>query len=205
MRTMKKVTLVVASVAMLVMAVPAMASASVELWTADNPGIPAEPGTSISGSASYVTLSETTFGEVGCGATNVTGEVTENGEGTIALGGMTGTVEGCELRSGAPFSLTDFTLGEVRSSELGSGTASVSYTMEVGSFWICDFFGEGSIEYEPRPNPWAEPSLIEVSIPVQAVSPMCEAEEGGTVLTANFDLTTLAEVPAVLVEQPVFE
>jgi len=179
MRTIKKMALAAAAAAMLVMAVPAMASAVV-LERADSPGVPLKAGHVIDTVEGYgMTLSNTGLGSFYCAQTktDLSSEVILNEEGTVELEHLkSGTGTECDGNR----TMENIRLDSLNTSEPGVGTVSVSLRINLGWGGWCDFSGAGSFSYEPGTN-----VIHLANFPVNGTSPICKGT-GSSKFSGNF-------------------
>jgi len=125
----KKLSLLLASIAAFVFAVPALASAAPEIT--DPGGTTVAPGALLE--ATNITAADTTtsLGKFTCKAMTITMEVNTNGASTFQLVGKgQGTSSSCSI-GGKPSTNTDFTLTLLHSATVGSGTINLTFISHV--------------------------------------------------------------------------
>lgn len=121
----KKLSLLLAAVAVVALTVPAFASA-LELTIG---GAKAKPGDAING-VSTNTITKTSIGNLTCATVEVFGEVTKN-EATLVEGkgleGVPAETTTCFYKGTTPITIDDPTLLNLKTTELGKGTASLTF------------------------------------------------------------------------------
>lgn len=133
----KKLSLLIASIAVVAFAVPASASAAPALT--DPPGTLLKVGTLFQGTTSNF-LIETSLGKITCANAFFTGELTHNAGTTfrgVGKGQQFGTM--CVLNGTTPVQVTDITVKELHSATVGSGTINWTITAHLPSGVTCHF------------------------------------------------------------------
>jgi hypothetical protein len=132
----KKLSLLMAAVAVIAFAVPAFASASSLTMPA---GTLVPVGTKIVGTSTNTTTL-TSLGLLSCNTVSVTGEVTANSGGSVAgIGIGTGNTSECFLSEEEAITITDITLESISSSTSGSGTIHFTFVADLPNNVVCHF------------------------------------------------------------------
>ncbi len=146
----KKLSLLVAAVAVLAFAVPAMASAS----ALTNPGGGGEltaVGTAITGTGSNVVLKSSTLGEIKCETLTLSGKVVKNSGGEVEGSASNENPPTKNCKNGEKtVVVTKVELTKLFTSTSGSGTANFVAKIDVGST-ACTFTGTSvPFTYTPK-------------------------------------------------------
>src|SRR5262245_60265869 len=132
----KKLTLLMASIAVGALAVPALANAAV-LTDPINTAVPI--GTLLEGT-SVDAVTTTSQGNLTCELVTVTGKVTVNNGATVkGIGKGTSTGTTCFLGGTKPITITNITLNEIHSGTAGSGTINVTFVADLPNNVTCHF------------------------------------------------------------------
>ena len=136
----KKLCLLMAGVAVLAFAIPAMANAAPEVTS--SAGKTAAVGTNITGTNSgHVLLTGTPFGTFTCKTVTLNGQLTVNTGTKVTGNSGTGTCSGSELPSGWPLTITHITVTHLESTVVGSGKASFTFVADLPEGFVCDYTG----------------------------------------------------------------
>jgi hypothetical protein len=153
----KKFSMLLAAVAVLAIAVPAMANAT-ELNTKSTGGagtrVPVN--TVVTGTGANISLTSSTLGTINCKKLNLKGKVTVNNGTTVEASnaGEAPEQETC-LNGTKPVNVTNVTLTKLFSNETGKGTASFTAVVDIKnpeSELKCTFTGTNV------PGTWTSPS-----------------------------------------------
>jgi hypothetical protein len=140
----KKLSLLLAAVAVLAFAIPSMASAAEATLPA---GTLAPVGTEITATGKNVTLNLSTLGNITCATLNLNGKITKNDGTTVEGSGETSapTQSGCNNGAERPITVTRTVITRLRASGTGSGTKSA--VVAFSTVWdfpagvVCNFTG----------------------------------------------------------------
>jgi hypothetical protein len=134
----KKFSLLMAAVAVLAFAIPAMASAGTVTSSA---GVLAPVGTVITGTSSNTETTNTKFGTLKCANVTVKGKLTENSGGKVAAKTEgVGSTKECKVGT-KELTITDPTLLSLSSTAAGSGTVGLTFEATVPAIGTCHFAG----------------------------------------------------------------
>jgi hypothetical protein len=140
----KKLSLLIAAIAVLAFAVPSLASAAEATIPA---GTRAPVGTEITGTGTSVTLNSATLGNITCATLTLNGKITKNDGTTVEGSGETSspTQTGCNNGAERPVTVTKVVLTKLAASGTGTGTkaATVSFTatVDLPAGVVCNFTG----------------------------------------------------------------
>jgi hypothetical protein len=177
----KKLTLLATAIAVVALAVPAFANATV---LTEN-GVPVGTGSHIRGLSNNA-VTRTPIGELECGAVEVGGEVTVN-NGTTVRGigdGFESTTE-CKVEPGeGSLTVEHIKLENIESSETGKGSVTFTFIAQLPGELECHF--QGTV-----PGTFTEDSDI-ISIKGQGLegTPSICGEKGEVEFEGDFTLTT---------------
>lgn len=133
----KKANLLLATVAVLVLAVPAIAKAGT---FTSKPGILTPLGTKFIATSTNFVLT-TPLGNTTCAHVELTAEVTKNTGGTVeGIGVGTGVTKTCLLVSKVVV-ITDLTLRNFKSTSAGKGTVSITFEEDKPGGLVCHYEG----------------------------------------------------------------
>ena len=133
----KKLSLLMASIAVVAFAVPAFASAAPAVTDG---GVLLAKGAKIQGTNIGAVTTETSLGKLSCGTIGLTGELTANTGSTVAGVGIgTGTSASCTLGGSKAITITDITLKSLHSATVGSGTINVTFVADLPNGVVCHF------------------------------------------------------------------
>ena len=183
----KKLTLLTMAIgAMLALAIPAMASAS-SLTMPEKTLVPV--GTAIQGTSTDV-VTTTSLGNLKCEKVTVNGKVTKN-NGTEVEGTANGasTSSNCFFKTN-PIAIKNITLNNIKSTTIGSGTASLSFEAEVKP-------GELNCKYSGSAVPFTYTSGTD-SLLLSGGLTASPAACGTASIKGNFTLETIEEKGPVL-------
>jgi len=132
----KKLSLLLAAIAVVAFAVPAFASAAPAVTEG---GALVEPGALIQGTNIGAVTTETSLGKLSCNTVTLTGELTNNSGSTVrGIGVGQGSASTCNV-GGKSITITDITLGELHSATVGSGTINVTFVADLPNNVTCHF------------------------------------------------------------------
>jgi hypothetical protein len=136
----KKLSLLLAAVAVLAFAIPSMASAA---GLTSKAGTLAPVGTKIVGTGKEINLKSSTLGPIICGSITLKGELTVNNGSEFAGKGVSETpvTENCKNGTKTVV-VTNVTLTALKSTGTGTGNVSFTATVDVGSELECTFTGK---------------------------------------------------------------
>jgi len=133
----KKLSLLLASIAVVAFAAPAFASAAPAVT--DPPGVLLPPGALIQGTNIGAVVTETSLGKISCETVDITGELTHNTGSTVrGIGAGAASATVCNV-GGKPVTITDITLVELHSSAVGKGTINVTFKADLPNNVTCHF------------------------------------------------------------------
>jgi hypothetical protein len=140
----KKLTFLLAAIAVLAFAVPAMASAAVPTLQEES-GTPVKTGTTIRGTGSNVILTSSTLGEIKCTTITL--------EGVLSVNDMTNGITASNTGQVSPpttdctngtntVNVTNVTLTDLKSTVGGVAKTSFTAVVDIGASTTCTFTGK---------------------------------------------------------------
>jgi hypothetical protein len=143
----KKLSLLIAAIAVLAFAVPSMASAAEATCPA---GTKCPVGTEITGAGTNINLTSSTLGEINCESLTLKGAITKNDGTTVEGSGnnVSPTQAGCfNKEKSRPVTVTEVNLTSLVASEAAkagssrNGTVSFTATVDLPAGIVCKFTG----------------------------------------------------------------
>lgn len=136
----KKLSLLLAAVAVLAFAIPSMASAA---GLTSKAGTLAPVGTEITGTGTSINLKSSTLGNIICKSIILKGKITENNGTSFAGSGVAETPKTEECLNGAKVvNVTSVSLTNLHSTTAAHGVVSFTATVDVGAELECTFTGK---------------------------------------------------------------
>lgn len=133
----KKFSLLIAAVAVLAMAIPALASAT----TVTVGGSTAPTGAVLSGTSTNTVTTTEALGSLTCGTVGIAAKLTENSGGKVAATGSgEGSTSTCK-NGKKEITITDATLLELHSTSPTSGTVKLAFKADLPGGILCEFSG----------------------------------------------------------------
>jgi hypothetical protein len=190
----KKLSLLLAAVAVLAFAVPAFASASTGLTES---GSLVAVGTEVLGTNNgVITTTSSKTGNINCEEVKVYGKILANSAAEVRANN-TGTANTsfatkCSNTNGATVEVSEIKLNELKTTGGGVGTASISFKIKLGSLTCSYTTTTGSGTYVPGASP------AEITISEQALSVTPIACGTTAKLDGKFKLSTVGGTALVL-------
>jgi len=132
----KKFSLLMAAVAVLAFAIPAMANAAPEVTI--SAGTTAKVGQVIKGESTNA-KTQTSLGNITCAKTVINAKLTENTGTSVKVTGNGGGEAATCLLGGKEVKVTDLTLTDLSASSAGQGTLRMTYVWDMSGGIVCHF------------------------------------------------------------------
>ena len=179
----RKLTMLgMAIAALAALAIPAMASAAPVVT--DPEGVILGTPANLKGVSNNAVTTNTPLGTLECGTVEITAKLTENTGSKVKAEGTGGTTAVCETSEEEALTVTNPTLVSLTSTTAGSGSVSMSYTADVGSFECPYSANNGTFTYAN------DTDIIHVHAILTTPFVPCRPVSGSITFEGTFTITT---------------